>query len=214
MQRFLRAKHWQLFSLLVGLPIVFYIFMFGNMIAAAASGNVANMFGVFKFFPLLMVLVMGVQFGWFWSVGVGLQYKVPEAAAMKVKKFKIFFFIPIIYLLLLMCFVFWFFSSVDLANPQSSGLLSANDPTIILMPILFIMPLHLFAMFCIFYCLYFVAKTLKTVEMQKEVAFGDFVGEFFLIWFYFIGIWFVQPRINKIVEQDQNHSNTSEFETT
>jgi len=25
-------------------------------------------------------------------------------------------------------------------------------------------------------------------ELQKEVEFGDFVGEFFLVWFFLIGI--------------------------
>ena len=37
-------------------------------------------------------------------------------------------------------------------------------------------------------------------ELQKEATFNDFVGEFFLIWFYPIGIWFVQPEINKVHE--------------
>ena len=63
-----------------------------------------------------------------------------------------------------------------------------------------ILPLHLFSMFCILYSLYFVAKTFKTVELQREVTFSDFAGEFFLIWFYPIGIWIVQPKINKMVE--------------
>jgi hypothetical protein len=28
----------------------------------------------------------------------------------------------------------------------------------------------------------------------------DFAGEFFLLWFYPVGIWIVQPKINKMVE--------------
>ncbi|WP_101311729.1 hypothetical protein [Labilibaculum manganireducens] len=63
-----------------------------------------------------------------------------------------------------------------------------------------IVPLHLFSMFCIFYCLYFVAKTFKTVELQREVSFFDFAGEFFMIWFFPIGIWIVQPKVNKMIE--------------
>ena len=64
-----------------------------------------------------------------------------------------------------------------------------------------IIPVHLFSMFCIFYSLYFVAKTFKTVELQREVSFSDFAGEFFMIWFYPIGIWIVQPKINKMIEE-------------
>jgi hypothetical protein len=63
-----------------------------------------------------------------------------------------------------------------------------------------VFPLHLFSMFCIFYCLYFVAKTFKTVELQREVQFSDFAGEFFLIWFFPVGIWVIQPKINKMIE--------------
>jgi len=64
-----------------------------------------------------------------------------------------------------------------------------------------IIPFHLFSMFCIFYCLYFVAKVFKTVELQRKVTFSDFAGEFFMIWFYPIGIWIVQPKINKMIEK-------------
>ena len=71
-----------------------------------------------------------------------------------------------------------------------------------------IIPLHLFSMSCIFYCLYFNAKALKTVEWQKPVTFSDFAGEFFLIWFFPIGIWIIQPRINQLfdtnIENDNN----------
>jgi hypothetical protein len=63
-----------------------------------------------------------------------------------------------------------------------------------------ILPLHLFSICCIVYCLYFVAKTFKTVELQRETTFSDFVAEFFLIWFYPIGVWVLQPKINRMVD--------------
>jgi hypothetical protein len=31
---------------------------------------------------------------------------------------------------------------------------------------------------------------------------NDYIGEFFLFWFFPIGIWFIQPRINNIVSKD------------
>jgi len=55
-------------------------------------------------------------------------------------------------------------------------------------------------MYCIFYLMYKAAKTIKTAEVQKPVSFGDFAGEFFLLWFFPIGIWFLQPKINKLAE--------------
>jgi len=60
-------------------------------------------------------------------------------------------------------------------------------------------------MFCIFYCLYFVAKALKSVELQREVTFNDYAGEFFLFWFSPIGVWVLQPRINKLFDNSAGH---------
>jgi hypothetical protein len=47
----------------------------------------------------------------------------------------------------------------------------------------------------------FPAKTLKSVELKKEAEFGDYIGDFFLIMFLPIGIWILQPRINRIIEE-------------
>lgn len=189
--RFLKAKHWQLFLLTFGIPLIFQFIMMGSMIsnfATQTNPDPTMMFNYMKFFPVIMIIFMAIFFGWFWSVAIGLQKKVPENVTMKVKKFKIFFFIPLIYMLIFMTFF----------SVSMNGLFSSNsEPSFGLIGGLFavIFPLHLFAMFCIFYSLYFVAKTFKTVELQREVTFGDFAGEFFLIWFYPIGIWIVQPKI-------------------
>jgi hypothetical protein len=161
------------------------------------SGNNPDptfMFSYIKFFPIIMIIFIGVFFGWFWSVAVGLQSKVPKEVKMKVKKFKIFFFTPMIYML----FIFLFMGI------QINGLITnETEPSIGLIGglIAIIVPLHLFSIFCTFYSLYFVAKTFKTVELQREVKFSDFAGEFFMIWFYPIGIWIIQPKINKMIEK-------------
>lgn len=50
----------------------------------------------------------------------------------------------------------------------------------------------------LWYVFYFMAKALKSVETQSEVSFTDCIGDFMLLIFLPIGIWFIQPRINKI----------------
>jgi predicted permease len=195
--KFLKAKHWQLFLLTFGIPMIFQFVMMGTMFSNIGSGNNPDptfMFSYKKLFPIMMIIFMGVFFGWFWSVAVGLQSKVPENVKMKVKKFKIFFFIPMVYML---------FMTVSMGVTMSGIMENGTEPSVGLIGSLvaIIIPLHLFSMFCIFYSLYFVAKTFKTVELQREVSFSDFAGEFFLIWFYPIGIWIVQPKINKMIEQ-------------
>ena len=94
-EKFLKAKHWQLFLLTFGIPMLFQIVLMITMFANIGSGNnpdVALLLNYFMFFPIIMILIVATQFGWFWSVGIGLQSKVPENVKMKTKKFKVFFF--------------------------------------------------------------------------------------------------------------------------
>ena len=198
--KFLNAKHWQLFSLIFGIPLIFQIVMMLIMFASMsseASTNPTEIFNMFKFYPIIIIMYMGVYFGWFWSIAIGLQKKVPKNISMKTKKFKLFFFLPVIYIFCISLFISVTFSGIMEGEIKpNNGLISAM--------IGIILPFHLLSMFGIFYTLYFTAKTLKTVELQKEVGFGDFIGEFFMLWFYFIGIWILQPKINKIAENTTN----------
>ncbi|WP_040278044.1 hypothetical protein [Psychroserpens damuponensis] len=147
----------------------------------------------FTLFPIIMVIYMGLFFGWFWSIAIGLQKHIPIELRLNLKKFKIFFFIPLLYILFFMMLISSTFYNVSSGDHAAAGIMSKM--------MLFIVPMHLFSMFCMFYLLYVSSKTIKTVELQKNVSFSDFIGEFFMIWFFPIGIWFIQPRINKIVSE-------------
>lgn len=179
---FLTAKHWQLFILMVGLPFLFqtvtlvYVIVMDSPMLALST------------FPIFMLLYISIFFGWFWSMGVGLHKFLPEQHNLKLKKFKVFFFIPLIYISLLMVGMMYFGVFNDFPPPEDKLLIS----------LILIVPLHLFTMFCLLYMLYFCAKTLKSIELQRNVEFADYAGEFFLLWFYIIGVWILQPKINKI----------------
>lgn len=195
--RLLKAKHWQLFLLTFAIPLILQvttiISIFSN-IATETHPDPEKLFNYMKIFPVIMVLFTSVLFSWHWSVAIGLQSKVPINVTMKTRKFKIFFFIPLIYIALLI--IFFSVSADDfftLNEHQSLGLIVGL--------FFVIFPLHLFSVFCMFYTLYFVAKVFKTVELQREVKFTDFAGEFFMIWFYPFGIWILQPKINRMIEQ-------------
>jgi len=199
-EKFLKAKHWQIFLLMVGIPvlieIIILIILFMDLDFESANPKPKVMLSFLGIFPIIMILYLSVYFGWLWSIGIGLQSKMPENVKMKIRKFKILFFIPFIYIITISLFI-------------GGGMLGFNigdnisEPNRILFGLgigIFVL-LHLFSMFCIFYLLYFVSKTIKSVELQREVEFGDYALEFFLMWFYIIGIWIIQPRINKLIER-------------
>jgi hypothetical protein len=192
MTRFLTFKHWQLFGLLMGIPMIFQIISIGSIVSS--NDPTAE----FKFFPVMMILYLGLFLGWFYSLGTNLHKKLPETVNMNLKKFKIFLLIPAIYMVLFTFYMSSIFSNV------STGI----EPNPAIWGIIF--PLHLFSMFCLFYCLYFISKELKAVEWQKPVTFSDFAGEFFLIWFFPFGIWIIQPRINKLFENNPDGETENE----
>lgn len=180
MNTFLRLKHWQLFLLAFILPIACQPF------ALAALTKFHNSALGMGLFLLMMLSCLIPLFSWFYALGINLYPKLPEMTNLKLRKFKIFWLIPVVYIGTSMIFMVgkFVFSMPTLHIP---GLI-----------VLIIVLLHLFSMFCIFYCLYFVAKSLKAVELERPVSFSDYAGEFFLIWFFPIGVWFIQPRINSI----------------
>lgn len=176
----LRVKHWQLFILLWGIPLINQIALLTDLI----SSKSLNL--LFTGFPLITALFMAFYFGWIYSIASGLNSKLPGSVKMNLTKFKIFIIIPFAYMLFLSIYIFTFFKDYY----------GGQQPGISLLALL--IPIHLFSMFCIFYCFYFTAKSLRSVELGRPVVFDDYAGEFFLFWFFPIGVWILQPRINKL----------------
>lgn len=197
MKALLKAKHWQLFLLTYGIPIflqiVFMVSMFSSI--AMNPNEPAEFFTygggvIFGLLIIMTILSNGILLAWMWTAATRLQNYLPEDVNMKIGRFKVFFVIPFAYIVLFLFGIGVLFLTID----------SGFKPG----PFYFftlIIPLHLFAMFCIFHSIYFIAKTIKSVELQREAKVEEYLGEFFLVWFYLIGVWILQPKINKWVEE-------------
>lgn len=46
-------------------------------------------------------------------------------------------------------------------------------------------------------------KIIKTIELEKKATISDYIGDFFLLLFTPIGVWFIQPRVRFIVSEKQ-----------
>ena len=179
MNKFLYLQHWQLFGLIIGLPLLFLI-----SAVLLALNEYTSFAGALLAIALLVFVLL--FYTWFYSIGVNLYSKLPDEATMPVKWFRISVVLPILYFLLLSILIIF----------ESTSAFSSGSKNSDFLPI--ILPLHFLTMVCNFFCLYFISKSLRMVEIRKRVVFNEFIGEFFLIWFFPIGIWFIQPRINKI----------------
>ncbi len=69
------------------------------------------------------------------------------------------------------------------------------------MPTSFSMLAGPLGMFGVLYTFYNVPKSLKTLELGRKVTFTEFILDSLLMFAFPIGIWFIQPRINKIYKK-------------
>ena len=174
---FLRAKHWQIFFLLFGIGYIGGAAALLLPLANARSPE--DLLRVNLPFGVVMVLSMFCLVAWLWSIGSFLNSIGQPALRLKLGFFRFALLYPAVYIIVFLV------------------LFGTTKPAVIAV----IFPLHFFAMFCLFYDLYFVSKSLALIETGKLVSFYDYAGSFFLLWFFPIGVWFIQPRINRLYAQ-------------
>lgn len=185
-EKILKAKHWQIFVVVFGIPFLLQLIFMPDFIESETPGYMV------KFTLLIMSIFAAGLITWLWSVAVGLQKKIPSGITMKVRKFKTLLIIPIVYFALLIILISTGFGGLAQSGQEPGEAMKWIFVAIIL-------PVHLISTFGMFYSLYFVAKTFKTVELQREVTFSDFVGEIIMFWFFPIGIWMIQPKVNEMI---------------
>jgi hypothetical protein len=171
---FLRAKHWQIFLLLYAAPTIAEFSAVGVISATIRSWH---NFGPGGFFFLgVMVLYLLCFLAWFGSMGLLFRSIVKPELRMETQFFRFALVYPVLYVP-----IFFF-----LVIPDTR------------VPVWIILPLHLACMVCLFYLLYFVSKNLVLAETGKQVSFYEYAGPFFLLWFFPIGVWIVQPKVNRL----------------
>ncbi|AMM50187.1 hypothetical protein TH61_01980 [Rufibacter sp. DG15C] len=70
--------------------------------------------------------------------------------------------------------------------------------------------LFFYIVFAFFYSFAFPAKAIKSIEMRSEASFGDYFYYFFLMLAFPLGIWILQPKINKIVARGKTAAESVE----
>lgn len=198
---FLRAKHWQLFIPTIAIPFVLMIaFGITAVITINAMENNTDrpedFLWMFYLIPVILILSWFIQFAWSWTILTQLSKLVPSHVKLPIGRIKFFFIIPIIYFCSLPFYIVFMIDTFT-HEREENLLLGA-----LLGLVVFIF--HFFSIFCTLHTFFFVAKTVKSAELQRNPRFSNFAGDFFLIWIFPVGIWFIQPRINKLIEKANN----------
>ena len=184
---FLRAKAWQVFLLLVGLYIAGQVEIANSVTEIQGVGNPAR---IDLQAAIIGAIFLSAVFFWLGCLGVSLNGIVkPDLRANSLPFLLALLFSTAILLLL----------SIFLNNPTILKLLTYSS--------FLVVP-------CMLYSLSYIARGLVAAETNRRPSSSEWAGPFFLLWFFPIGIWFIQPRLNKLVwsknsSRPQSHVRTS-----
>ncbi len=186
----LKAKHWQVFLVLFAVPYFLQLMIIPSDIEPENLQKYVIMMIPFALYYLISNLT------WYWAVGIGLLKKTTEEKAPK----SILFKISIIGVI--MIYVSVFAVMIRLFDIITQILNETVEPEKILPIAGILLILMLMLLIGFIYMFVFTARSIYTAETQEKAKFKNYIAEFILVWFLPVGVWFLQPRINKIVRED------------
>lgn len=171
----LKLKSWQLFLLFLGIAGLAHLLL--NPLLPEENRH----FLLLSPFEIVLLLLL---LSWFGILGIWLNRLVLEEFRSGTVLFILSIFLSIATVTSLQTFL--------ILQPATSSLLD-------LIP--FIAPLYFLFVFCVLYGLYFIAKNLVLAEKNATVKPAEYIVTFLALWFYPIGLWFIQPRVNALSTQ-------------
>ena len=129
----------------------------------------------------IVLFVLVVVFSWLFSIGKWANQHLPESQQKNLTLFTLSFIIPIVYLVLLILVYF------PTLNPDS-----------IPQPPNWMFPLHMLSLAGIFYGVWFCAGQYMALLKDQNVNFLIFSSAFFLMFIFPLGLWIIQPSVNRL----------------
>lgn len=199
----LKIKHWQLFFLSIFISLLATIIV-GILLFSVAEetfwSGISTFFYLLAFIPLSLINLCNVFLCWMLAISIQFQKKLPPELQMKTIWLKIVMIPTIICGIFFLFFPLSFFMS-DLF--ETSFFKTFGDFFGILYIALIVFYASYLPVLFALYGVFFTAKTYRTVQLQRETVIKEYIGDFFLILFFPIGIWILQPKINKIMAQEE-----------
>jgi hypothetical protein len=148
---------------------------------------------VYKFSPfghnpiewgLLVLDFLLVILGWMYSIGTIANSRLSSSLRMPGWIFSVTTLFPFLGL-------FYFVSSVLI--PLYQGELKSPPSWLIY--------LHFSVIFCIGFNIWYAAKQFITFKLNRATSFVDYYLVFMSLWFGFIGVWYLQPKIIRVFQR-------------
>ncbi|PRY16405.1 hypothetical protein CLV24_101251 [Pontibacter ummariensis] len=174
-QFLLNLKPWQAFLLVFVLP---FLLQYGLEQLVTSSNELVRV--------CLDALPSVFYTMWLWLIGTYLYRRLPGSIQIR----GIYFHLAMLYFLLYTLLLLYTISIVR------ESVFIGKLP---LGMLFLLVPLHLLATFCFLYAVYFVSRSLASIEQGGVVETGAYVRAFFLFLFLPLGIWFLQPRLKGLL---------------
>lgn len=177
MKKLLSCKHWQLFLL---------IFICGAWTSLSPLKEIVNSIAVVTFAR------------WIYAIGVFGQDRIAASGLkpMNLTLFKIN----------VITVGAFFLVGLALSATNNAGVEQPAIETLSLNDIPYFAG-ELYLVFAMVQPIIFTCKTIAKLELRREVSFGDYFNNLLLMLFFFIGIWFLQPKVNRLIatEEEMNY---------
>jgi hypothetical protein len=170
MKKLFTVQHWKMFLILTG-TIFLSIFISETNLKINDFGNVELS---------IFIRIFGIVIYFLWIMLLGLSLNNRKEAHYKFNK--TLFILAVIFCL------------VGYSEMNIKTIYNDNYPIPITVSFL-LTPLTFFGLV---YTFYSISKTFKSVELQRDVSFSECILDAFLLFCFPVGIWFIQPKINKI----------------
>lgn len=194
--KLLTIKHWQLFLLIFAIPILVQIGALIIIISTQSMGT-GVAYPVFDTMIVTIIIVslisQAIYMMWLWAIGTKIYQKLPAHLKLDVIKFKLVFVITVVLFFILISMMALLFASI-FGYTFYAWIFSS-------FPIIFV--IEVMIMVLMVYIFNFIAKTISLIEMKTEVKLSDYFVYIILIWLFPIGVWILQPKLNKIMQGDE-----------
>ncbi len=171
----MKFRTWILFVLMIVIPLLLQVFF------VLLSIKLNNKSVMYIGLPFQVLIFAGFYGWWLWNVGIQLNKSVLRNL-FKTFKLKIS---------IVLFLIFSLFASIQIQQDSS---INAD----VNYNLFFAIKMFLGSISCL-YSVVIVAKIYKSSLLNRSVTLCEYIGEIVLLLYPFIGIWIINPQVNKIL---------------
>jgi len=135
---------------------------------------------------IIFCLSVCINIVWIYSIGLSMNKLIPEKFRPKIAYFKASCLLILVWITVALTIFGGY--SINQDNYAEYG----NWLWVLI-------PAHLYLMWSFFYMFYFASKMLNSVIDGEIVGFSTYYRTFFAMWIFPIGVWFIQPAVQRIL---------------